>query len=136
MVETTEAVWADYEHAVDGVASPVDALRRTASIYAHRHATNPREALIVNRDVSSLDVPAQMEVLAARRRHERAIRSIIDRGIGEGSFDVPSSALASFGILELCVSVARWFSPDGPLTAAEVAERYGEFALRIAGARR
>jgi hypothetical protein len=43
--------------------------------------------------------------------------------------------LASFGILEMCVSVARWFDPAGALSAEQVASEYGEFALRLVGAR-
>jgi len=34
----------------------------------------------------------------------------------------------------MCVSIARWFRPDGELTAAEVAEQYTRFALRIVDA--
>jgi hypothetical protein len=32
------------------------------------------------------------------------------------------------------VSIARWFSDDGPLSAEEVADQYAGFALRIVGA--
>jgi hypothetical protein len=66
-----------------------------------------------------------------RRDHERAIRAIITEGIGRGLFSVPEPALASFAILEMSVSIARWFHEEGPLTADQVADQYAEFALRI-----
>jgi hypothetical protein len=88
--------------------------------------------VIVNRDVPSLDEPLRTEVQTLRRRHERAIRGLIEDGCAQGLFSVTQPALASFGILELCVSIARWFRPDGPLSASEVAAEYAEFALRIA----
>jgi hypothetical protein len=33
----------------------------------------------------------------------------------------------------MCVSIARWFREDGPMSAEDVAERYSRFALQIAG---
>jgi AcrR family transcriptional regulator len=135
VTETTEQVWADYEAAVEGVDDIVERLRRAAETYALRHATHRREALIVNRDIGSLEEPARSSVLDLRRRHERAIRGLIEEGIDAGRFTVDAPTLASFGILEMCVSIARWFREDGPVSAESVAKEYSGFALRIAGAR-
>lgn len=130
--DTTRAVWADHERAVAGIDDVTARLRAAAEVYARRHATHPREAVIVNRDVSSLEQPLRDEVRALRRRHERAIRGLIEEGCATGAFSVARPSLASFGILELCVSIAHWFRPDGPLSADEVAAQYAEFAVRIA----
>ena len=133
LLTTTEQVWSDFETAVEGVSAVGERLRRAVVTYALRHATHRREALIVNRDVDSLD-EARSEVMALRRRHERAIREIILEGVGTRVFRVKDPFLASFGILEMCVSVARWFDPMGALSAEQVASDYGEFALRLVGA--
>ncbi|MEU7057526.1 TetR/AcrR family transcriptional regulator [Streptomyces sp. NPDC046197] len=131
--ETTEQVWADYEAAVEGSTGVADALRRAVKAYALRHALHRREALIVSRDIASLEHEAYERVLHLRRRHERAIRALIDDGAREGVFHVKTASLASFGILEMCVSIARWFREDGAMSAEEVADQYSEFALRLAG---
>jgi len=34
-------------------------------------------------------------------------------------------------VLEMCVSIARWFREGGRRTAEQVANEYAEFALRI-----
>jgi AcrR family transcriptional regulator len=130
--ETTRSVWAEYQTAVAGHDDLTDKLRAAAHVYALRHATHPREALIVNRDVSSLEEPLRGEAQELRRRHERAIRDLIASGCREGVFLVRDPLLASFGILELCVSIARWFRADGRLSAEDVAAQYAEFAVRIA----
>ena len=65
------------------------------------------------RDVESLEEPARSRVMSLRRQHERAVREIIIEGAGSGVFQVSDPFLASFGILEMCVSVARWFDPAG-----------------------
>jgi AcrR family transcriptional regulator len=133
VADTTEQVWDDYKAAVDSVDDVAERLRRAVTTYALRHATHRREALIVNRDVGSLPEPARTQVLDLRRRHERAIRGLIQEGVELGRFHVQTPALASFGILEMCVSIARWFRDDGPVPAEAVAEQYGDYALRIAG---
>jgi AcrR family transcriptional regulator len=134
LLSSTEQVWADFEAAVEGVADAGERLRRAVVTYALRAASHRREALIVNRDVASLEEPARSEVMALRRRHERAVREIIIEGVGAGVFTVRDPFLASFGILEMCVSIARWFDPAGPLSAGQVAAEHGEFALRLVGA--
>ncbi|NMH95401.1 helix-turn-helix transcriptional regulator [Pseudonocardia bannensis] len=133
--DTTEGVLEDFRLAVEGVADPVERLRRATRVYALRHATHRREALIVNRDTTSLDEPARSEQQELRRRHEHALRGIITEGVAAGTLNVDSPALASFAIREMCVSIARWFREDGPFTAEQVADQYSGFALQIAGAR-
>jgi AcrR family transcriptional regulator len=133
VTDTTQQVWSDYQSAVADVDDVVERLRRATRVYALRHATHRREALIVNRDIASLEEPARSHVLELRRRHARAIQGLIDEGVGLGQFNEDASAVAAFAILEMCVSIARWFRDDGPLTAEIVAEKYSEFALRVAG---
>lgn len=128
---TLRDVLTDFHGAVADSDDPVVQLRAATRVYALRHATHRREALVVNRDTTSLPEPALTEMRERRREHERAIRSIITRGIERGAFAVGNAGLASFAILEMSVSIARWFREDGPRTAEQVADEYAEFALRI-----
>jgi AcrR family transcriptional regulator len=130
----TAGVLADFYAVRDAGGEPAEVLHRAARVYAYRHATHRREALVVNRDTTSLDEPVLSAMQARRREHEHALRAVISDGVARGVFHVDSPALASFAIRELCVSIARWFSEDGPLSADEVADQYAEFALRIVGA--
>jgi AcrR family transcriptional regulator len=131
-VTTTEAVLADFERATHGIADVSERLRRAIEAYALRHATHPREALVVNRDIFSLEEPTRSAVLASRHRHERSVRQLIIAGVEDGIFRVRSPAIASFAMLEMSVSVARWFRPDGQLSPEQVARLHSEFALSIA----
>jgi len=132
--ETTAGVLADFHRAVAGSTDPEERLYRATLVYARRHATHRREALIVNRDTASLDQPHRDEMQRRRREHGHAMRGLIADGVATGVYTVDSAALASFAIREMCVSIARWFRPDGDFTAAEVAEQYTRFALRIVNA--
>lgn len=131
---TTGGVLEDFHAVRESGGDPADVLYRAARVYAYRHATHRREALVVNRDTSSLDEPVRTRMQDRRREHEHALRAVISEGAESGAFEVSSPALASFAIRELCVSIARWFSEDGPLTADDVADQYAGFALRIVGA--
>ncbi|MBV9661766.1 MAG: TetR family transcriptional regulator [Acidimicrobiales bacterium] len=135
VIETTTDVWADYERAVKDEPDVVARLRSATRVYALRHATHRREALIVNREIASLDDPARSRAMQLRRCHAEAMKELIDEGTKAGRFSEPASTLAAFGILEMCVSIARWFRDDGPLSAEEVAAKYAEMCLRVAGAK-
>ena len=131
---TTAGVLEDFRAVREEGGEPDQVLHRAARVYAYRHATHRREALVVNRDTSSLEEPVRGAMQARRREHEHALRAVISEGVERGAFHVDSPALASFAIRELCVSIARWFSEDGPLSAEQVADQYAGFALRIVGA--
>ena len=44
------------------------------------------------------------------------LRELIHQGSAEGRFEVASSRLASYAILDMGMGVAVWFREDGPLT--------------------
>jgi AcrR family transcriptional regulator len=54
---TVDGVLDDFQTAVDELSDPVERLRRAIRVYALRHATHRREALVANRDTTSLPGP-------------------------------------------------------------------------------
>jgi AcrR family transcriptional regulator len=134
MLGTERELRAEFHQAIDGVEDVVESLRRAMEAFVLHHAHNRGEALIGNREVASLKEPAQSQLLQMRREYEHAIRALIEKGCAENRLTVDHPHLASFGMLEMGVSVARWFHHDGPLPAEEVARSYGELAIRMCGA--
>ncbi|WP_224391013.1 TetR/AcrR family transcriptional regulator [Pseudonocardia sp. ICBG1293] len=128
---TLDDVHVEFDAAVAGVDTPADQLYAAVRVYARRHATHRREALVVNRDTTSLPEPALSRMRRRRRDHETAVRAVISRGVEDGSFSVGNAGLASFAILEMSVSIARWFREDGPRSVEQVADEYAQFALRV-----
>jgi AcrR family transcriptional regulator len=131
---TVTGVLQDFRSATAGRDDPLDRLRQATLVYATRHATHRREAIVVNRDTTSLDEPHRAAMQALRREHEHALRGIIEDGVAAGMFTIESPALGSFAIRELCVSIARWFRHDGPVSPGQVASECTGFAVRIVGA--
>jgi AcrR family transcriptional regulator len=131
---TVTGVLDDFRAVTAGRGDPLGRLRQATLVYALRHATHRREAIVVNRDTTSLDEPHRAAMQALRREHEHALRAIIEDGVTAGQFTIESPALGSFAIREMCVSIARWFRDDGPVSPEQVASEYTEFAARIVGA--
>lgn len=133
LATTSRGVLDDFEE-VTRVEAPVAArLAAAVRVYARRHATNRNEALVVNADFSALEEPVRSEVLKLRRRHEEGIRKLIVEGVREGVFETAQPFVASFGVLEMCVGIARWFSDGGALSPDHIADIHAELALRMVG---
>lgn len=77
---------------------------------------------------SALPPHLQRRVVAKRDRYEEGVRQIIAAGIRSGEFVPGDPALAARAILGALNWSVRWFSPQGRLTAAEIA---GEFAYYL-----
>lgn len=89
--DTTGRVLAEYEEAVDGVDARLTA---ATYVYALRHATHPRETVIVNRDAMAIDEPVRAAVYAKRRKHADNFRGLIQEGVESGRFNVENPTIA------------------------------------------
>jgi AcrR family transcriptional regulator len=72
----------------------------------------------------------QRWLVTKRDRYERGVRNLIALGMREGEFvsgDAPLAARAMLGALNWSV---QWFRPEGPLTAAEIAEGLADYLIR------
>jgi AcrR family transcriptional regulator len=106
-------------------------LRRSVEAHVRYHARHRREMYVAQRGFSSLSADDQAMILAKRHEYEGVIRTIIQRGMDEGTFLTKSARSASLAIIDLGLGVAVWFRADGPVSETELAFEYGEFALRI-----
>lgn len=73
---------------------------------------------------SALPPRLQRRLVAKRDRYEEGVRQIIASGIRSGEFVACDPALAARAILGAMNWSVRWFSPEGRLTAAEIAEEF------------
>ena len=75
--------------------------------------------------------PRQQRFLVTKRdRYETGIRNLIAGGIRAGEFVPCESALAVRAILGSLNWSVQWFSPEGPLTAAEIADKFADYLVR------
>jgi AcrR family transcriptional regulator len=133
MYELVDVVSAAIEQEAD---DPPSQLRLGVRQHVLYHAERRLEFSIGNREIPSLEDPARTEVIETRRRYVSMFENIIERGIADGVFEVASARIAAYAILQSGMGVAVWYHPDGPTAGKDLAELYGEFALRIVGYRR
>src|SRR5216684_2139237 len=75
--------------------------------------------------------PRQQRYLVAKRdKYEEGVRNLIVAGMRTGEFAPCDPALAVRAILGGLNWSVQWFSPEGPLTATEIAERFADYLIR------
>jgi AcrR family transcriptional regulator len=79
---------------------------------------------------SNLPAHLQRPLIAKRDRYEEGVRQLIATGIQSGEFIKCDAALATRAILGALNWSVRWFSPEGPLSALQIAEEFSYFLIR------
>jgi AcrR family transcriptional regulator len=79
---------------------------------------------------SALPSHLQRRLVAKRDRYEEGVRQIIAAGIRSGEFVPCDPALAARAILGALNWSVQWFSPEGRLTAGEIAEEFAHYLTR------
>jgi TetR/AcrR family transcriptional regulator len=76
-------------------------------------------------------LPRQQRYLVTKRdKYEKGVRHLIVAGMRSGEFAPCDPALAVRAILGGLNWSVQWFSPEGPLTAAEIAEKFADYLIR------
>jgi AcrR family transcriptional regulator len=79
--------------------------------------------------------PAHLKtIVAGRDRFDHGMRKILEEGIRTGAFAQADAKLLSFAILGAVNWIPRWYSPNGPASSQEIADRFADYL--IAGLRR
>jgi AcrR family transcriptional regulator len=125
----------EVQRAIDEADDIPDRLRRGFAQHVIYHARRRLEFAVGNGEIRSLEEPARAQIIELRRRYVETFDEIIRSGSESGIFEVSSTLIATHAMLQSGMGVAIWFDPDGPLTAQEVADFYGELALRMVGYR-
>ncbi|UYP19162.1 TetR/AcrR family transcriptional regulator [Rhodococcus sp. Z13] len=73
---------------------------------------------------------------ATRKRFELMMLDLVRDGVERGVFHVDDTEETVRALLGMVQSISRWYQIDGPLTPAQVAERYIAIALRVVGCTR
>lgn len=122
------------ERAITDLHDPARTLVRLVTLHVLAHALQARETTVVDNEIRSLSPERRRPVIAQRDAYEGLWASTIAQGAEAGVFRPDDPAVARRALLEMCSGVARWYSPNGPLSLDALAERYARLALRALGA--
>ncbi|WP_182524517.1 TetR/AcrR family transcriptional regulator [Nocardioides dongkuii] len=122
------------EDAVAGPGTPVDHLARLVEEFVRHHAVHHVSARVVTYEMAALTEEHRAEVEELRRRIDRVMRDLLERGAASGHFTTTDPAITATALLSLGIDVARWYREDRGWSPDLVAEHYRGLALRMVGA--
>jgi AcrR family transcriptional regulator len=92
---------------------------------------NPPYATVAERDVGRLRGDRYEQVMEKRNRMHSFVRSLIEQGIVEGTFDSAlDPGVTTNALFEMMNGTRHWFRPDGRLTNEDIGRWYRTFVLR------
>lgn len=124
LTECTRAIEAA---GADPVARLTALVRATVSYRVRRQV----ESLIAAQEWRNLDPEHADPLVAKRQEMTRQWAAVIEDGIRAGVFHCRHPEDARRSIQAACNAIWQWYDPGGPVTAAELEDRYAEIALRI-----
>jgi AcrR family transcriptional regulator len=87
------------------------------------HTQKREEAFVSHSEMRSLEPHYLEEILKLRHEYDRLFDGILKRGQREGIFEIEDVSVTRNAILTMCTATGSWFSPEGRLTAEEVAQQ-------------
>ena len=113
--------------------TPDQKLRRLIGRFVHT-ILDELHGTALGLDLEALS-PAHLRTVIARRdRFDKGMREVLKEGIRSGTFVYADAKLLSFAILGAVNWIPRWYSPNGPSTSEEIADRFADYL--IAGLRK
>jgi AcrR family transcriptional regulator/DNA-binding Xre family transcriptional regulator len=127
--------FAGLQEALERHDDPVEQLRYVLRNHLLVHMTRP-EVRLLSDDFHPMTGRTLERFIAERDRYELGVRDVVARGVREGVFEVDDPAVAVRAAMGACNYVDRWFRPEGPLSAEQVAQGIADFLVAGFGARR
>lgn len=126
---TLEHMLAAVDAAKVGARSSAEQLR--AILRAHVHALlDELEGATAHLEVDALPAALRAPMIRKRDRYERALRALVAQGAARGEFAPCDASLVTRAMLGAVNWTARWFRPDGPKSADEVAAAIADYLVK------
>lgn len=109
------------EEAGEDVRSRLDLLVECLVLF---HAHHRELAFIAYNEIRSLVGEARESHITARDRQQRLMDEVVQEGVDRRLFTTPFPREVSRAVVTTCTGVSQWYSPEGELAPAELAEKY------------
>ncbi len=114
----------------DTTTSPVEQLRAVIKTSFEEVVNWTKSTRVtIESEIRHLTPAHRRKIYELRSEYDRCLRSIIKRGIASHDFAPVDDKITGFFIVSLTVRSVIWFSPQGELSASELADRMFNFVL-------
>jgi AcrR family transcriptional regulator len=114
---------------------PLEQLHEYVRRFVTYYAENIKRVDLYFREWRFIEGELAAEVRQRRRLYDDFIRTLLQKAIDAG--DLPPTTdvrVTTYYVIAAINGLPNWYRPEGPLTAAEVAERYADLTLAAVGA--
>ena len=108
--------------------APDERLEITLRHYMHG-VTDKLSGTVVLLEEGMLTPRHFREVVARRDEFERQVRGLVQEGIADGTFLPRNPKLVVFAMLGAANWISKWYSPEGELTASEIATEFASYLI-------
>jgi AcrR family transcriptional regulator len=136
MKDATEKLLREFATTIAGIGDPAQQMLKFIAFHVGYHISNRKEASVLMTEMRSLTPQNYRAVKQLQRLYTDKVQAIVERGAAAGKFNLGDSRIATFALLEMLTSVARWYSPRGPLGVGELIGVYTDLAFAMLGAKR
>lgn len=123
--------WATAAQQLPGNATPLERLSAFVRSDVRFHALHRKEASIINAHFTSLNADHLARAIEWRAAYEATLTAIVHDCVGSRRAADPRTRLTVYAILEMCLAVAGWYRPDGPLDIEDICSTYAEMAHKL-----
>ncbi|MGX1856800.1 TetR/AcrR family transcriptional regulator [Dietzia sp. NPDC055340] len=120
--------------AEDAGDSPANRFANIVECLARFHMARRDHAFVASTEMRSMDPDVRAHHISQRDAQQTMIEDAIRAGVDAGDFTCRHPEDAARAIASLCVSIASWYRPGGPLTADDVVARHLGYARAMVGA--
>ena len=99
-----------------------DTLRRIVHYQVELLAEHQPFLTVFFSEESGLPAPMAARATRAKREYDQAIERVVREGVEAGQLRDLPPRLVVFGLLGMCNWLHKWYRPDGPRSAAEIAD--------------
>jgi AcrR family transcriptional regulator len=135
MLDDIDLMLREYDEAVASTDDTLGKVRRGTEAHVLHHTRYARESKVHLTELAALDEPVHTHLKDLRRSYGARWEALITQAVEEGVATTSNPALASRAVLDLGIGLARWFRSEGTLTDQTMAMYYGDYALRLIGAK-
>ncbi len=115
------------------IADPQEQMRAFIAFYLGYQASNRQESFVLWTETRSLTAQNFRAISHLQRIYTDKVREIVERGVEAGQFAVEDCKIATYSLLQMLVTVSRWYNPRGRIKPAALIEIYTNQIFRMLG---
>jgi len=136
MKDSTEKLLREFEATIAPIEDPAQQMLKFVGFHVGYHISNRKEASVLLTEMRSLTPQNNRAIKQLQRLYTDKVQELVERGGAAGKFAVDDSRIATFVLLQMLTSVARWYRPRGRLTVPELIGVYTDLVFAMLGASR